>query len=187
MAAWKIGPAIACGNTVVIKAAEQTPLFILVYATLIERADFPPGVINCINGYGREAGAALVQHADVDKIAFTGSTNTGEEIMKMAAGTLKNITLETGGKSPLLVFPDADINQAIRFAHIGIMLNQGQICTAPSCLSVHSSIYQTFLQKFADHVLEVSKVGTTFDTAAFKAPKSLRRSSIECSATYQAV
>ena len=103
MAAWKLGPAIACGNTVVMKAAEQTPLSILYLAGLIKEAGFPPGVINILNGHGRVAGAALVQHADVDKVAFTGSTGTGREIMKMAAGTLKNITLETGGKSPLVV------------------------------------------------------------------------------------
>ncbi|KAG9879472.1 retinal dehydrogenase 2, partial [Aureobasidium melanogenum] len=107
MAAWKLGPALAAGNTIVLKPAEQTPLAILYLANLIKEAGFPPGVVNIVNGYGREAGSALVQHMDVDKVAFTGSTATGREIMKMAAVNLKNITLETGGKSPLLVFDDA--------------------------------------------------------------------------------
>lgn len=114
MAGWKLGPALACGNTVVIKASEETPLSILVLARLIKEAGFPPGVVNVINGYGRDAGAALVQHPLVDKIAFTGSTSTGKAIMKMAADTMKNITLETGGKSPLIVFPDADLDQAAK-------------------------------------------------------------------------
>jgi aldehyde dehydrogenase (NAD+) len=119
MAAWKLGPALACGNTVVIKAAEQTPLSILYLATLIKEAGFPPGVVNVLNGYGREAGAAIASHMDVDKIAFTGSTTTGKQIMKMAAVNMKNITLETGGKSPLIVFEDADLDQAVKWAHIG--------------------------------------------------------------------
>lgn len=119
MAAWKLGPALACGNTVVIKAAEQTPLSILYLANLIKEVGFPPGVVNVLNGYGKEAGAALASHLDVDKIAFTGSTATGRLIMKTAAVNMKNITLETGGKSPLLVFEDADLEQAARWAHIG--------------------------------------------------------------------
>lgn len=119
MAAWKLGPALACGNTVVIKAAEQTPLSILYLAGLIKEAGFPPGVVNVLNGYGKEAGAALASHMDVDKIAFTGSTATGKQIMKMAAANMKNITLETGGKSPLLVFEDADLEQAAKWAHVG--------------------------------------------------------------------
>lgn len=119
MAAWKLGPALACGNTVVLKAAEQTPLSILYLANLIKEAGFPAGVVNILNGYGREAGAAIATHPDIDKVAFTGSTVTGKEIMKMASNTMKNITLETGGKSPLLVFDDADLQQAVKWAHIG--------------------------------------------------------------------
>lgn len=119
MAAWKLGPALACGNTVVIKAAEQTPLSILYLAELIKQAGFPPGVVNILNGFGREAGAAIATHLGIDKVAFTGSTGTGKEIMKMAAVNMKNITLETGGKSPLLVFDDADMTQAVKWAHIG--------------------------------------------------------------------
>lgn len=114
MGAWKLGPALACGNTVVLKPAEQTPLSILVFAQLVKEAGFPPGVVNIVNGEGRIAGAALASHMDVNKIAFTGSTNTGREVMKMAASNLKNISLECGGKSPLLVFNDADLDQAVR-------------------------------------------------------------------------
>lgn len=120
MAAWKLGPALACGNTVVIKAAEQTPLSILYLANIIKEAGFPPGVVNILNGYGREAGAAIASHMGIDKIAFTGSTGTGKEIMKMAAVNMKNITLETGGKSPLIIFEDAELEQAVKWAHIGM-------------------------------------------------------------------
>src|ERR1700759_2250212 len=104
MAAWKLGPPLACGNTIVMKAAEQTPLSILYLANLIKEAGFPPGVVNILNGYGKVAGHAIASHLDVDKVAFTGSVNTGREIMKTAAINLKNITLELGGKSPLIVF-----------------------------------------------------------------------------------
>lgn len=121
MAAWKLGPALACGNTIVLKPAEQTPLSALFLATLIKEAGFPPGVVNIINGYGRSAGSRLSAHPNVDKIAFTGSTITGKAIMRAAAGNLKNITLETGGKSPLLVFGDCDLEQAVRWSHMGIM------------------------------------------------------------------
>jgi aldehyde dehydrogenase (NAD+) len=120
MAAWKLGPALACGNTIVIKAAEQTPLSILYLANLIKEAGFPPGVVNILNGYGREAGAAIATHLDIDKVAFTGSTATGKEIMKLASVNMKNITLETGGKSPLIVFEDAELDQAVKWAHIGM-------------------------------------------------------------------
>ncbi|KAF7715785.1 Aldehyde dehydrogenase, mitochondrial [Penicillium ucsense] len=171
MAAWKLGPALACGNTIVMKAAEQTPLSILYLATLIKEAGFPAGVINIINGYGRVAGAALVQHPDVDKVAFTGSTATGREIMKMAAGTLKNITLETGGKSPLVVFEDADLEQAAKWAHIGIMYNQGQVCTSTSRILVHDSVYDKFVKLFKDVVKNTSKVGDPFQDETFQGPQ----------------
>ena len=124
MAAWKLGPALACGNTVVLKAAEQTPLSVLYLATLVKNAGFAAGVVNIINGRGPTAGAALAGHLDVDKIAFTGSTATGKVIMRAAAVNLKNITLETGGKSPLLVFEDANLEQAIKWSHVGIMSKQ---------------------------------------------------------------
>ncbi|KAJ6015477.1 aldehyde dehydrogenase [Penicillium herquei] len=171
MAAWKLGPALACGNTIVMKAAEQTPLSILYLAGLIKEAGFPPGVVNILNGFGRVAGAALVQHPDVDKVAFTGSTITGREIMKMAAGTLKNITLETGGKSPLVVFQDADIEQAAKWAHTGIMYNQGQVCTSTSRILVHDSVYDKFVSIFKDVVASTSKVGDPFAEDTFQGPQ----------------
>lgn len=171
MAAWKLGPALCCGNTIVLKLAEQTPLSMLYVAKLIKEAGFPPGVINIINGYGREAGAALVQHPQVDKIAFTGSTATGKEIMKMAALTMKNITLETGGKSPLIVFEDADLELAATWSHIGIMSNQGQICTATSRILVHEKIYDEFVEKFKAKVQEISVLGDPFQESTFQGPQ----------------
>lgn len=174
MACWKLGPALACGNTVVLKQAEQTPLSVLVLATLIKEAGFPPGVVNIINGYGREAGAALVSHPLVDKVAFTGSTETGKAIMKQAAGTLKNITLETGGKSPLVVFPDADLNQAVKWSHFGIMGNQGQICTATSRIFVHRDVYEKFLSMFKEAVQTTSKIGSQWDESTFQGPQVTR-------------
>ncbi|KAF2132396.1 aldehyde dehydrogenase-like protein [Dothidotthia symphoricarpi CBS 119687] len=171
MASWKLGAALCTGNTIVLKAAEQTPLSILYLATLIKEAGFPPGVVNIINGHGREAGAALASHMDVDKIAFTGSTATGREIMKMAAVNLKNITLETGGKSPLLVFDDADLDQAVKWAHIGIMYNQGQVCTATSRILVQEGIYDKFVKAFKEHVSEASVVGDPFHDDTFQGPQ----------------
>ncbi|KAL2823536.1 aldehyde dehydrogenase domain-containing protein [Aspergillus cavernicola] len=157
MACWKLGPALACGNTVVLKPAEQTPLSILILAKLVKESGFPPGVINIVNGYSREAGAAPAAHPLVNKIAFTGSTMTAREIMKLAAGTLKNITLETGGKPPLPVFPDADLEQAVKWSYLGIMSNQGQICTATSRIYVHQDIFQIFLSNFKEAVETTSK------------------------------
>ncbi|KAF7562843.1 hypothetical protein G7046_g1261 [Stylonectria norvegica] len=170
MATWKLGPALACGNAVVLKAAEQTPLSILVFARLVKEAGFPPGVINIINGLGREAGASLVQHPLVDKIAFTGSTATASNIMGIAAKTLKNITLETGGKSPLVVFNDAELEQAVKWSHLGIMSNQGQICTATSRILVQDEIYDKFLSQFIDTVKSVSKVGIQWDKDTYQGP-----------------
>jgi len=174
MAAWKLGPALCCGNTVVLKPAEQTPLSMLYVAKLIKEAGFPPGVINIINGHGREAGAALVKHPDVDKIAFTGSTATGKEIMKMAAGTMKNITLETGGKSPLIVFDDANLDQATTWAHGAIMSNQGQICTATSRILVHESVHEKFIDMFKTAVTNVSVLGDPFEESTYQGPQVTR-------------
>ncbi|KAH8680627.1 aldehyde dehydrogenase domain-containing protein [Xylariales sp. PMI_506] len=171
MATWKLGPALACGNTVVLKAAEQTPLSILVLAECIKEAGFPPGVVNIINGLGKVAGAAMVEHPLVDKVAFTGSTATATHIMAMAAKTLKNISLETGGKSPLLVFPDADMEQAVKWSHMGIMSNQGQICTATSRILVHDSVYDDFVQRFLATTQTVSKIGNQWDKEAYQGPQ----------------
>ncbi|KAL3458325.1 aldehyde dehydrogenase [Aspergillus heterothallicus] len=171
MASWKLGPAIACGNTVVLKPAEQTPLSSLHLASLIVKAGFPPGVINITNGLGYVAGQALVSHKGVDKIAFTGSTATAQQIMRAAASNLTNITLETGGKSPLLVFDDADIDQAAKWAHLGIMSNQGQICTATSRLLVQRRVSDAFLRKFLDAIEELTVIGDPFNKTTTHGPK----------------
>ncbi|RYC80665.1 putative aldehyde dehydrogenase-like protein [Fusarium oxysporum f. sp. narcissi] len=171
MAAWKLGPALAAGNTIVLKPAEQTPLSVLIFATLIEKAGFPPGVINIVNGFGRTAGASLAGHIDVDKIAFTGSTNTGREIMKLAATNLKEITLETGGKSPLIIFEDAELENAVKWAHYGIMANQGQICTATSRLLIHEKIYPKFIELFVEQVKKTSVVGDPYAAGTFQGPQ----------------
>jgi len=171
MWAWKIGPAIATGNTVVIKTAEQTPLSAYVAATLIVKAGFPPGVINVISGFGKVAGAALSSHMDVDKIAFTGSTVVGRQIMKAAAGSnLKKITLELGGKSPNIVFEDADIDNAISWVNFGIFFNHGQCCCAGSRIYVQESIYDKFVQRFKERAGK-NVVGDPFAKDTFQGPQ----------------
>lgn len=174
MAAWKLGPALACGNTVVLKPAEQTPLSILFFANLVAEAGFPPGVVNVVNGLGSVAGSALAEHPLVAKIAFTGSTATARAIMKSASSTLKNITLETGGKSPLIVFDDADIELAADWAHAGVLSNQGQICTATSRVLVQAGVFDRFLEAFKARVRDISKVGDPFDGATFQGPQVTR-------------
>jgi aldehyde dehydrogenase (NAD+) len=154
-----------------MKAAEQTPLSILYLGNLIKEAGFPPGVVNLLNGEGRKAGAALAQHLDVDKIAFTGSTATGKEIMKMASVNMKNITLETGGKSPLVVFDDCDLDQAVKWSHVGIMYNQGQVCTATSRILVQEGIYDKFVESFKEYVSKASVVGDPFKDDTFQGPQ----------------
>ncbi|KAK2594949.1 mitochondrial aldehyde dehydrogenase [Conoideocrella luteorostrata] len=171
MAAWKLGPALSCGNTVVLKVAEQTPLSMLYVAKLIREAGFPPGVVNIINGHGGLAGAALALHKDVDKIAFTGSTATGKEVMRMASTTMKAVTLETGGKSPLIVFDDANLDQAVRWAHEGIMANQGQVCTATSRLLVQDGIHDAFVRLFAEYTSKTSIIGDPFAAATYQGPQ----------------
>ncbi len=141
MAAWKLAPALACGNTVILKPAEQTPLTALRLGELICEAGFPPGVVNIVPGFGNTAGASLVEHPDVDKIAFTGSTEVGKKILRSSADTLKKVTLELGGKSPNIIFPDADLPAAIQGALRAIFFNQGQVCTAGSRLFIHMSVY----------------------------------------------
>lgn len=163
MASWKLGPALACGNTIVIKASEQTPLSILYFANLVTEAGLPPGVLNIINGHGSEAGAALVQHPEVDKVAFTGSTATGKQIMQLTSRTLKNITLETGGKSPLVIFDDAPLEDAVKAAHFGVMGNMGQICTATSRVFVHRHIYDSFMDAFVAYANSTNVIGDPFD------------------------
>jgi acyl-CoA reductase-like NAD-dependent aldehyde dehydrogenase len=152
MAAWKLAPALACGNTVVLKPAEQTPLTALELAALAVEVGFPPGVINIVPGFGETAGAALVAHPEVDKIAFTGSTEVGKLIMREAAGTLKRVSLELGGKSPNIVFEDADVEAALRGAFNGIFYNSGQCCTAGSRLLVQESIRGEFMDALVERV-----------------------------------
>jgi aldehyde dehydrogenase (NAD+) len=171
MAAWKLGPALAAGNTIVLKPAEQTPLSILYLATLIPKAGFPPGVVNILNGYGKDAGHALASHLDVDKVAFTGSTATGKLLMKTASINMKNITLETGGKSPLLVFKDADLEQAAKWAQVGIMGNSGQICTANSRLLVQEDVHDQFVEVFKNVIKTANKVGDPFEETTFQGPQ----------------
>lgn len=170
----KLGPALACGNTVVLKLAETAPLVGLYITKLIKEAGFPPGVVNILNGYGREAGAALASHLDVDKISFTGSTATAKEILRMAAVNLKNVTLETGGKSPAIIFDDANLDNAAVWTHIGINANQGQMCTANSRVFVQEGIYEAFLERYKAQVEKVSVLGDPFEKTTFQGPQVSR-------------
>jgi phenylacetaldehyde dehydrogenase len=149
MAAWKLAPALAAGCTIVLKPAEQTPLTALRFGELILEAGFPAGVVNIVTGFGETAGAALSEHPDVDKVAFTGSTEVGKLIVKAAAGNLKRVSLELGGKSPAIVFPDADLDVAIAGTADAIFYNQGQCCTAGSRLFAHKSIYDKVVEGVA--------------------------------------
>ncbi len=148
MQAWKLGPALAAGCTVVMKPAEQTPLSALRVGELALEAGFPEGVLNLLPGYGPTAGAALARHMDVDKVAFTGSTEVGHLVMKAAAeSNLKRVTLELGGKSPNVVFADANMDQAVEGAHFALFFNQGQCCCAGSRTFVEEKCYDEFVEK----------------------------------------
>jgi acyl-CoA reductase-like NAD-dependent aldehyde dehydrogenase len=149
MAAWKLAPALACGHTVILKPAEQTPLTALRLGELLLEAGVPDGVVNIVPGFGPTAGAALANHPQVDKIAFTGSTEVGKEILKASAGNLKRVSLELGGKSPNIVFLDADQDAAAAGAFMGIFFNQGQVCCAGSRLFVEQKIYDQFTDTLA--------------------------------------
>jgi acyl-CoA reductase-like NAD-dependent aldehyde dehydrogenase len=146
MLAWKIAPALACGNTVVLKPAETTPLTALLFAEICQQADLPPGVVNIVTGAG-ETGRALVAHPDVDKVAFTGSTDVGKAIARSVAGTNKKVTLELGGKAANIVFDDAPIDQAVEGIVDGIFFNQGHVCCAGSRLLVQESIQEDLLER----------------------------------------
>src|SRR5579885_106008 len=151
MAAWKLGPALACGNTLVLKPAEQTPLTALRLGELICEAGFPEGVVNIVTGFGPDAaGQALAEHMDVDKVAFTGEDKTGRKIIEYSAGNLKRVSLELGGKAPNIVFADADIDAAVKGAIMGIFFNQGQVCCAGSRLFLEKSIHDQFLTKLEE-------------------------------------
>jgi len=149
LATWKLGPALACGNTVVYKPAEQTPLTALKLGELAIAAGFPAGVLNIVTG-GPETGAAIVRHKDIDKVAFTGSTSVGKEIMRSAADTLKRVTLELGGKSPNIVFADSDIDSAVKGAINGIFYGKGEVCNAGSRLFVESKVQDEFMGKLVE-------------------------------------
>ena len=161
MAAWKLAPALATGNTVVLKPAETTPLTALKLAELIQEADLPPGVVNIITGAG-ETGAALVQHSDIDKVAFTGSTEVGKIIQKAIAGTPKKLTLELGGKAANIIFEDAPIEQAVEGIVNGIYFNQGHVCCAGSRLFVQESVADTVIRKLKRR-METLIVGDPLD------------------------
>lgn len=161
MAAWKIAPALACGNTVVLKPAETTPLTALKLAELIADADLPAGVVNIITG-GEETGAAIVNHPDIDKIAFTGSTHVGKIIQRAVAGTRKKITLELGGKAANIIFDDAPIDEAVEGIINGIFFNQGHVCCAGSRLLIQENIADIIIRKLKDR-METLIVGNPLD------------------------
>jgi aldehyde dehydrogenase (NAD+) len=169
MAAWKVAPALACGNTVVLKPAEQTPLTALELARICHEAGLPAGVLNVLPGFGETAGAALVRHPDVDKIAFTGSTQVGKIIQKEAAGTLKKVSLELGGKSPNVVLADADLDAAVKGAAMAIFYNTGQACTAGSRLLVEESVHEQFVEKLVARARGMTP-GDPFDSKSRMGP-----------------
>ncbi|RNB80350.1 aldehyde dehydrogenase family protein [Brevibacillus nitrificans] len=170
LAMWKLAPALAAGNTIVIKPAEQTPISMLELAKVFEEAGIPDGVINVVPGFGAVAGDALSSHPDVDKIAFTGSTSTGRLIMQAASKHLKPVSLELGGKSPNIVFADAELDDAVNGALFGIYFAQGQVCAAGSRLFVQDSVYDRFLDAFSKKAQTI-RVGNPLDPATQMGPQ----------------
>lgn len=167
----KLGPALACGNTMVIKPAEQTPLTALYMCSLVKEVGFPPGVVNILPGYGPTAGAAISEHMDVNKVTFTGSTEIGHLIMQAAGRTnLKRVTLELGGKSPFIIFDDVDVDDAAIWAHAAIMTNHGQNCCAGSRTYVHEAIYDEFVEKCKIQA-ENRILGDPFDAVTMQGPQ----------------
>lgn len=163
MAAWKLAPALATGCTIILKPAEQTPLSALYLAKLAKEAGIPDGVINIVPGFGMPTGDAIVKHPDVNKIAFTGSTLVGKNIMKEAANTMKRVTLELGGKSPNIIMPDADLSKAIPGVFSGVMGNQGEVCSAGTRVYIHRDIYDHVVAELASHAGKV-KLGSGLST-----------------------
>ena len=162
MAAWKIGPALAAGNTIILKPASNTPITAVVLGEICSEAGIPDGVLNVLPGPGRIIGAALCEHPDVDKVAFTGETETGRDILRLSAGTIKKVSLELGGKSPNIVFPDADIDEAVRGSLFAVFTNAGQRCTARTRLFLHESIHDRFMAEFVAKTAEI-RVGDPMD------------------------
>src|SRR5438876_759946 len=169
-AARKLAPGLAAGNTVVLKPAEQTPVTALEWAKLIQEAGFPEGVVSIVPGYGETAGASLASHPGIDKIAFTGSTEVGELIAKAAAENLTKVSLELGGKAPNVIFADADLDQAVNGAMMGIFYGQGQVCCAGSRLFVEEKVKDEFLGRFKEKAEKV-KVGDPMDKATMMGPQ----------------
>jgi len=162
MAAWKLAPALAAGCACILKPAEQTPITALEMANWLTEVGLPPGVVNIITGFGESCGAPLVQHADVNKIAFTGSAAVGKVIVKQAAETVKRVTLELGGKSPNIFFADADFEAAIDGALFGVFINQGEVCSAGSRILVHKPIYKKFVDAMTEKAKKI-KLGSPAD------------------------
>jgi phenylacetaldehyde dehydrogenase len=162
MAAWKLAPALAAGCTIVLKPAEQTPLSAIRLVELCEEAGLPPGVVNLITGFGETAGAPLAAHDGVDKVAFTGSTQVGKLLVRAAAGNLKKLTLELGGKSPHIILADADVKRAARTAASAVFYNQGQMCTAGSRLFVERAVYEQTLEDIAGYA-KALRIGAGID------------------------
>jgi aldehyde dehydrogenase (NAD+) len=171
MQAWKWGPALAAGCTIVLKPAEQTPLSALRVGELAMEAGFPPGVLNIVPGYGETAGAAIAEHMDIDKVAFTGSTEVGKLIMQAAGrSNLKRVTLELGGKSPNIILADADLDAAIEGSFVGLFFNQGQCCCAGSRLFVQDKVHDEFVNRMVARTRK-QKVGDPFDTQTTQGPQ----------------
>ena len=171
MVAWKWAPALATGCTIVLKPAEQTPLTALRMAELAQEADIPDGVINVVPGFGPTAGAAITSHMDIDKVAFTGEGSTGQLVMQAAAkSNLKRVSLELGGKSPNVVFADADLDAAVEGAYFGLFFNQGQCCCAGSRLFVEENIHDAFVEKLVARAKK-QRVGDPFDMATTQGPQ----------------
>ena len=162
MAAWKLGPALACGNTCVLKPAEQSPLTALRLAQLCLEAGIPEGVVNVLTGFGEEVGGPLAEHTDVDKVAFTGSTEVGRKILHASESNLKRVTLELGGKSPNIVFADANMRRAAKGSMLGVFMNSGQMCTAGTRVLVESSIHDAFVESLVDATKSM-KLGPALD------------------------
>jgi aldehyde dehydrogenase (NAD+) len=170
MAAWKLAPALAAGNTIVLKPAEQTPVTAMELAKLIQEAGFPDGVVNIVPGYGETAGASLASHPGIDKIAFTGSTEVGKLVAREAAQNLTKVSLELGGKAPNIIFADADMEQAVNGAMMGIFFNQGQVCCAGSRLFIAEEVKDEFLERFKERAQRV-KVGNPMDASTHMGPQ----------------
>ena len=173
MAAWKLAPALAAGNTIVLKPAEQTPVTAMELGKLIQEAGFPDGVVNIVPGFGETAGAALASHPGIDKIAFTGSTDVGKLVAREAAQNLTKVSLELGGKAPNIVFADANIEQAVNGAMMGIFFNQGQVCCAGSRLFLEESIKEEFLERFKEKAQKI-RVGNPMDKTTHMGPQVSR-------------